>query len=72
MVFSNQAKAVRVSSYRLLKRFHEDNSMEIRARPGRQRTITTKENLIRSQEDNHSSHMLPREAEKTLVYAALP
>ena len=46
--------------------------MEIRARPGRQRTITTKENLIRSQEDNHSSHMLPREAEKTLVYAALP
>ena len=46
MVFSNQEKAVRASSYRLLKRFHEDNSMEIRAHPGRQRTITTKPKKI--------------------------
>ena len=31
----------RVSVYRLLKRFQEDNSMDRRAGSGRQRTITT-------------------------------
>ena len=36
----------RVSVYRLLKRFQEDNSMDRRAGPGRQRTITTEKNEI--------------------------
>ena len=35
----------RVSIYRLLKRFQEDNSMDRRAGSVRKRTITTEENL---------------------------
>ena len=34
----------RISVYRLLKRFNENNSMIRRAGSGRQRTITTEEN----------------------------
>ena len=60
----------RVSVYRLLKIFQEDNSMDRRAGSGRQQTITTEENenlienLICSQEDNPGSHMSPGEIEK--------
>ena len=60
----------RVSVYRLLKRFQEDNSMDRRAGSGRQRIISTEENenlienLIFSQEDNPGGHMSPREVEK--------
>ena len=60
----------RVSVYRLLKRFQEDNSMDRIAASGRQQIITSKEsenlieNLIFSQEDNPNSHMSPREVEK--------
>ena len=63
----------RVSVYRLLKRFQEDNSLDRRAGSGRQRTITTEEkttlfeNLICSQEDNSGSHMSQREVEKKTV-----
>ena len=48
----------RVSVFRLLKRFQEDNSMERRPGSGRPRTVTTEENedlvqeLVCSQEDN--------------------
>ena len=57
----------RVSVYRLLKRFQEDNSIYRRAGSGRQYTITAGENenliknLICSQEDNPGTHMSPRE-----------
>ena len=56
----------RVSVYRLLKRFQEDNYMVGRAGSGRQRTITTEENenlikyLIFLQEHNLGSHTSPR------------
>ena len=63
----------RVSVYRLLKRFQEDNSLDRRAGSGRQRTITTEEkttlfeNLICSQEDNSGSDMSQREVERKTV-----
>ena len=56
----------RVSVFRLLKRFQEDNYMVGRAGSGRQRTITTEENenlikyLIFLQEHNPGSHTSPR------------
>ena len=62
----------RVSIYRLLKRFQEDNSIDWRAGSGRQRTITTEENknlienLISSQEDNPGRYMSRRQVEENI------
>ena len=60
----------RVSVYRLLKRFKEEDSMDRKTGSGRPRTVTNVQNeelvedSICSQEDNPGSHMSPREIEK--------
>ena len=61
---------IRVSVYRLLKKFKENRSMERKVGSGRPRAVFTKENedlvelLVCSQEDNPGSQMSPREIEK--------
>ena len=60
----------KVSVYRLLKRFKEENTMDRKIGSGRPRTVTNEENeelvaeLICSQEENPGTHMSPREIEK--------
>ena len=60
----------RVSVYRILKRFKEEDSMDRKTGSGRPGTVTNVQNeelvedLICSQEDNPGSHMSLREIEK--------